>query len=124
MEESIPTGTMIDSMFDLRESKKELERQVKKINEEMTLLEAQLIQKLDDEKSSMGRGYSASASISSSDVPMVEDWEAFGQYLIDNDALYLLQRRVAVRAYRELKLAGEVIPGTTTFPKRTISRLK
>jgi len=119
-----PTGTMIDEMFELRENKKDLEARIKDINEQMTLLEAQLMQKLDDEKQTMGRGSSASATISASEVPMVEDWDAFGQYLIDNDALYLLQRRVAVRAFRELKDAGETIPGTTTFPKRTISLRK
>ena len=119
-----PTGTMIDDMFDLREKKKELEARVKDINEQMTLLEAELMNKLDDEKQTMGRGLSASASITNTEIPMVEDWEEFGQYLIDNDALYLLQRRVAVRAFRELKDAGEVIPGTTTFPKRAISLRK
>lgn len=121
---SKPTGKMIDEMFDLRESKKELERKVKLINEEMTLLEAELIQKLDAEETSMGRGRSASASITKSEVPMVDDWDIFGQYLIDNEMLYLLQRRVAVRAFRELRDAGEEIPGTTTFPKRTISLRK
>ena len=121
---SRPTGAMIDEMFNLRESKKELEAKVKKINEEMTLVEAELIQKLDAEETSMGRGKSASASITKSEVPMVEDWDTFGQYLIDNEMLYLLQRRVAVRAFRELKDAGEDIPGTTTFPKRTISLRK
>ena len=115
---------MIDEMFELRESKKEFEVRIKDINEQMTLLEAQLLQKLDDEKQTMGRGSSASASVSNAEIPMVEDWETFGQYLIDNDALYLLQRRVAVRAYRELKESGEEIPGTTTFPKRTISLRK
>ena len=119
-----PTGTMIDDMFELRETKKDLETQVKEINEQMTLLEAELMSKLDDEKQTMGRGLAASASITSAVIPMVEDWETFGQYLIDNDALYLLQRRVAVRAYRELTDAGETIPGTTTFPKRTISLRK
>lgn len=122
--DSKPTGTMIDDMFNLREDKKKLESQVKEINEQMTLLEAELLQKLDSEKQTMGRGASASASISNTEIPMVEDWESFGQYLIDNDALYLLQRRVAVRAFRELRDAGEVIPGTTTFPKRTISLRK
>ena len=121
---SRPTGSMIDEMFNLREERKKLEVEIKKINEKMTLTEAELIQKLDAEETSMGRGKSASASITKSEVPMVEDWDTFGQYLINNEMLYLLQRRVAVRAFRELKEAGETIPGTTTFPKRTISLRK
>ncbi len=121
---SKPTGALIDEMYRLKQTKKDHEATVKKINEEITLVEAELIQKLDSEETSMGRGKSASASITKSEVPTVEDWETFGQYLIDNDMLYLLQRRIAVRAFRELKAAGEEIPGTTTFPKRTISLRK
>ena len=121
---SKPTGAMIDEMFELREAKKDLEAQIKELNNQMTLIEAELIHKLDAEETSMGRGKSASASVTKSEVPMVEDWDTFGQYLIDNEMLYLLQRRVAVRAFRELKEAGEEIPGTTTFPKRTISLRK
>lgn len=111
-------------MYELREEKKALEAAIKKINEQMTEVEAELIQKLDSEDTPSGRGKLASVSITNSEVPMVEDWDTFNQYLIDNDALYLLQRRVAVRAYKELKESGEVIPGTTTFPKRTISLRK
>lgn len=118
------TGSMIDEMYDLRENKKTLEAEIKEIKESMTLLEARLIEKLDSEDTTTSSGKAASVSISTQDVPMVEDWDAFHQYLIDNDALYLLQRRIASRAYKEVSNSGEIVPGVVTFSKRTISLRK
>jgi len=115
---------MIDEMFDLREKKKGLETSIKAIKEEMTLLEARLIEKFDSEDSPRGQGRSASASITETSVPAIEDWDTFEKYLVENDALYLLQRRIATRAFKELKNTGESIPGVITFPKRTISLRK
>ena len=115
---------MIDEMYSLREEKKLLENSINEVKEKMTLLEAQLLEKFDSEDSSMGRGKSASASIAETEVPAIEDWDTFEAYLQENDALYLLQRRIATRAYKELKNSGEMIPGVITFPKRTISLRK
>lgn len=34
-------------------------------------------------------------------VPNVEDWDAFYRYVIDNEAMYLLQRRISQTAFAE-----------------------
>lgn len=44
-------------------------------------------------------------------VPHVTDWNKFSRYIMEHDALHLLQRRPAVTAYRESLQAMEEIDG-------------
>ena len=117
-------GSLIDEMFDLRERKRELERELKEIEETMADRESQVIQMLDKDEITLSRGRRASASITESEVPVIEDWEAVQEYIRENDALHLLQRRVSSTAWRELKDAGELIPGTRPFTQRKLSLRK
>jgi hypothetical protein len=70
------------------------------------------------------RGGRATATISENVVPTATDWDALEQYIYENDALYLMQRRLSASAWRELIESGEVVPGTEPYTQRSISLRK
>jgi macrodomain Ter protein organizer (MatP/YcbG family) len=108
---------LIDSLFDIRERKRQLNEQLKDIEAEYVDLEFKIIARLQEEGTDLARSKKATASLTESVVPKVDDWDAFYQYIKDNDALYLLERRPSVGAFRELHQAGESIPGVEPFTK-------
>lgn len=88
-------------------------------------LEGALIKSLKDaglDRVSAG-GFTASHNVEI--VASVNDWESFYAYVKENDAFYLLQKRVASSAYRELlAIEGESPPGTEPHEKDKLSFTK
>lgn len=117
-------GAMIDEMYQLREQKQGLESQAKKLKEQMDLLESAIINRLDVDETTMSRGKTASAILTETVVPKIDDWDEFYSYILENEAFHLLQRRPATTACRETLEAGEQIAGVSTFTKRAISLRK
>lgn len=114
-------GSLIDEYFALRERKRELDRELKELKDEMAALEERVINALDADEVTLSRGRRASASITETVVPVVEDWDTFQAYVLQNEALHLLERRPSTAAWRELKDSGELVPGTRPFIKRDLS---
>lgn len=48
-------------------------------------------------------------------VPQVTDWDSVYEYIKNNDAFYLLQRRMSSAAWREAMTIGEEIKGTEPY---------
>ena len=117
-------GSMIDEMYELRNQKQDYESKAKKIKEQMDVLESAIINRLDIDETTMSRGKTASAILTEQEIPKVEDWDEFYQYIQENEAFHLLQRRVSTAAARETLEAGEIIAGVGTFTKRAISLRK
>lgn len=116
-------GEIIDKMFELREQRKALEDQANKIKAEGSVLEDELMARMEANKVDKMTGRKASVSISKVVVGNVEDWDKFHQYIYKNKAGHLLQRRVSDPAYRELLetlSAGKQVPGVTPFTKKTL----
>lgn len=117
-------GGKIDELYALRERYREISKEVNELKELMESMEQELIADLDGMELRLGRGNKASVSVSETTVPTVNDWDALYQYVIDNEALYLFERRVAATAWRELMESGESVPGTEPFTKRKLSLRK
>lgn len=117
-------GAMIDELFEMREEYRRLTKEAEAIKRDMDELEQALMCSLDNVGLQMGRGGKASASVTEQLVPNVHDWDAVEEYVYSHQALYLLQRRMSPPAWRELAEAGEVVPGTEPFTKRSISLRK
>lgn len=115
---------LIDKMFELRESKRELDARSKELGQEYAALEARLIERLDEVGTETSRGQLASVTITEQLVPRIEDWGAVEEYVMNNDAIYLLHRRVSSGPWKELLDTGENVPGITPFTKRAISLRK
>ena len=114
----------IDKLFLLRETKRGLENQIKEVNIEIADLNDSLISKYDEIGTVTARGNYASATITESVVPTIDDWSLVQKYIMDNDALYLVHRRVSSGPWKELLDTGESVPGIVPFTKRSISLRK
>ena len=112
---------MIDKAYGLREEKRALEKLVTKIKAELADLDNEILEKLDEVGTTIANGEKAAVAKSFDTVATVKDWNAFGQWIIDNGHLHLLQRRVSNPAYRELLNAEGSIPGTEPFTKVTLN---
>lgn len=117
-------GTIIDRLFELRSEKSELNDKIKVINTEMEALEVALFNRLDDEETIKACGKHAGVTITTLMVPNVTDWDAVHQYIVDQQACYLLEKRISAAPWRELLAMGTQIPGTEPFEKRSLSLRK
>ena len=112
---------MIDRMFVLRQDKRDLEEGIKGINAEIDQLQQQLLTRLNQVGTNYARGSLASASITESVVPQIDDWGKVSEWILQNDALYLVHRRISAGPWKELRDAGVDVPGIEPFTKVAIS---
>ena len=115
------TGAIIDELWALRDQKRDLEADVKKIEAKVETLTATFSERLDAEGLDKATGKKASASFSSAVTANVEDWTTFMAYVYKNKYGHLLQRRVSDVAYRELIDAGKKVPGVQPFIKKRLN---
>lgn len=117
-----PTGDIVRRMREVRDERRRISERDKELVTEWRDLESKLLLRLDDqdmEKATVtGVG---TASITTKTLPQVVDWDAFYAYMQENDALYLLQRRVATSAWNELRNSNVAVPGIEAYEQRSIS---
>lgn len=118
------TGSIIDTLYELRNEKNAFNAKVKKINESMDELKSTLMARYAADETTLSRGKAASASLTEMDTFSIEDYDALQAYVFDNEALYLFQRRLSSAAIKELIENGEEIPGVKKFVKKDISLRK
>lgn len=112
---------MIDQMFLLREQKRGLESQVKEVNQQISDLQQELLGTMNAVGTDYARGSLASASMTETVVPQIEDWGKVADWVMENDAIYLLHRRVSSGPWKELRDAGTDVPGIEPYTKVAIS---
>jgi len=117
-------GQLIDRLFELRAQKKDHADSIKGLQKEIDTLTGDLMSRMDNESTMKACGTNASATLRAEEFPNIEDWDEVYKYMIENDACYILEKRMSAAAYRELLAMGTAIPGTTSFEKRTISLRK
>jgi hypothetical protein len=112
-------------MFEIRLEKAQLKEREKQLNEVWYALESQLMSMADElGMKRMGVDGLGTATVTETVVPVVEDWDSVHQYILENEAPHLLQRRVAAAAFRELQDMGVDVPGLSPYTKRAISLRK
>jgi hypothetical protein len=114
-------GSSIDAMWVLREEKRELDEKIKVIEAKITAHEEALFERMDKEETSKSQGKHASASITTSVVGSVEDWDALWKFIIKGKHTHMLQKRISEPAYREFMERGMKVPGVAPFTKRRIN---
>ncbi len=114
----------IDEMYSLRDRKRGLEAQIKAINAEIKGCNDWLIERLSEVGTTTARGNLATATVTESIVPNIEDWGAVSDWIMQNDGVYLVHRRVSAGPWKELMDAGITVPGIAPYTKTTISLTK
>lgn len=124
MPDVTPVGDLIDIYYRVREERKLIREQDKALTQKMDILHQAIIEKLDAEKSDLGRGQVATGSVGEHIVGTMRDYPDFERFVYRHKALYLLDKRINSAAYRkELEIRGSV-PGVEPFTKRVLSVTK
>lgn len=120
-------GAAADRLWQLREDKRALDKQVKELEDEIKALTETAFGLLDAQDSRKAEGKRASISVNYAVVANTTDWDSFMKWVVagkrgDKYAYtHLVQKRVSDPAYRELRERGLVIPGLEDFTKRSLS---
>lgn len=115
------TSELIDKRLAIRQALADLAEQEKHLKEQQDEVDYQLMQKLEADGLSKFSNDQATISISEQIVPQVEDWDALQAHILKTGEFELMQRRPAVKAYRELREAGIEVPGVVDFAKRGLN---
>ncbi len=114
-------GADIDDLFELREKKRKLEASIKDLEGRAAIIEARLMESMDEVGLDKMTGRKASVSVTTTVMANVEDWDAFLAFIYKNKAGHLLQRRVSDPAWREMVEIKKVVPGTQPFTKKRLN---
>lgn len=114
-------GAATDKMWALREEKRVLAVEEKRIDTELKALEETIFDLLDAQDTRKAEGKKASVSIGEAIVANVEDWDALWPWIAKTKNFHLIQKRVSDPGMRELWALKKVIPGVQPFTKRTLS---
>ena len=117
-------GACADELGVIRESLSELHRQEKALDERRSLLEARLIEELpaSDADGICGRAFRA--TVVSSRVPSLKDWDALTKHVKRTGAFELFQRRLSREAVEERWATGKQVPGVEGFTVKKVSLTK
>lgn len=118
---STTLNTLINSLCDLRRSKKSLESELKSVETQISGVEKDIMTAMDAEGILESKNGIGKVTIGESVYPHVEQWDQFSQFILENGYLHLLERRPAVLAYRELISLGKPVPGVLPFTKRKVT---
>ena len=114
-------GAATDKMWALREEKRKLAVEEKRIDTELKALEETIFGLLDAQDTRKAEGKKASVSIGEAIVADVEDWDALWPWIAKTKNFHLIQKRVSDPGMRELWALKKVVPGVQPFTKRTLS---
>jgi hypothetical protein len=117
-------GKIVDEMYKLKQERAEIDKKSRDLRALIVELDAEILARMDDEDMETSAGRAATARRSELVVPIIEDFDAFEKHVIENEALYLLERRPAAAPFRELLQQGEEVPGLRPFTKVSISLTK
>lgn len=110
-------GDRIEELHHLRNQIRVDEAALKELKEEFDRKQWELMQQMEDAGLDQAKSNSATVFVSKDVMPTVKDWEALTQYIKDNDAHYLFQKRITQTAWKELVEMGEEVPGVEAFEK-------
>lgn len=116
-------GTKIDKLYSIREQLRELDAEAKKVRAKKEELEMDILQQMNNEKVTQARGNKATLSVSEQVVPQVTDWDISLPWIKKQNKLYLFERRISAKAFREEleSRKGKPIPGMQSYTKPVIN---
>lgn len=118
----LPLGTLIDSLNDVREERRQIAARDKELTAQYSSLEELVKTRLAAEGVDKAAGKKASVSITRNTVATIKDWDALCKWVKRTGHFQLFQRRISDPAFRELlDLKKAVIPGLEAFDKETLN---
>lgn len=105
-------GAAIDALYDLRESRLDLERQAKVLKAKEQEQRIAILDCLDASGLAKATGSLATAGKKITTIPLVTDWDLVFQYIKEKDRFDMIQKRISVTAWRETLDNEGLVPGT------------
>lgn len=104
-------GKLTDRLFDLKEKKADTNAVLKELNEDIRQVEVELLDEMHKQGLYKAGGLRGGVYISRQVVPKVVNWDEFYDYVLENEYLHMLERRVSRKAYQEQYEDGQDVPG-------------
>lgn len=120
----ITTSAIIAKLVEVRDEKRRIGERDKELNDQWRSLEMELLVRLEEQGMKKASTEEGTASITETVLPQVTDWDAVFAHIKATDSFYLLQKRPAAAAFRELLDSGEEVPGMEPYVKKSISLRK
>lgn len=114
-------GACADLLFDTRNQRLALQKEVEALQEQETKLKDHLIAQLPKSQAEGIAGKKARATIVTKQVPKVADWAKLHAYVRRTGEFELLARQVTPSAVAERWEAKQQIPGVEAFTVTTVS---
>ena len=103
---------LIDMFVETKALKESLNEDIKKCNEKLAQIEADIMEQMANAGISQAASDKASCTMRETIHPAIEDWDAFYGYVASTNQFELLHKRLSSTVFRERWEAGETIPGT------------
>ena len=120
----VATSDIIQQMVENREERRRIKERDTELVAQFRSLEMELLVRLDEQGVLKASTTAGTASITETILPNVVDWDAVYEHIKETGDFYLLQKRPATAAFRELHQSDIQVPGMEPYTKRTISLRK
>lgn len=117
------TADIIRAMVEVRDERRTIAKRDKELVAKWDEFKAQLLARMKEQGEDINSISSKThtATKTADPVPVVDDWDQFYNWLWETKSWHLLQRRIAVGAFREIIDSGGEIPGLHATDKVDIS---
>ena len=117
---TLSQGGLVDRLYSLQNRQRVCNRVVDRLKKQEQDVKDRLLELLQTYSVTGVSSSHGTASLKKEIIPTVNDWETFYQYIIDNDAFDLLQRRPNSLAFRCRWESGEDVPGVSKYEKSSV----
>ena len=121
---SLDLGTAIDKLYELRSQRLDVEKVVKTMKSDELALRGHIKQMLDSINLDGAKGSAATAAVITSVDPVAKDWLQIYEFIRENDAFDMLQKRLSSMAVKERWESGILVPGIEKFDNWDLSITK
>tara|TARA_R100001460_G_scaffold80687_1_gene121648 strand:- start:643 stop:1050 length:408 start_codon:yes stop_codon:yes gene_type:complete len=119
---NIPINKVIDTYLKLRGDKETVEAEAKekvsKIKEQMSKIEAYIKEQADEQGVDSFKTGNGTAFLTTTDFAQVADWDATLEFIKDNEAYDLLEKRVSKKAVRGYIEEQKEVPSGINYGTR------
>lgn len=118
-------GACVDLLVQIREKKAELNKMIRELEEDESMLKGHLQSRAELEQTSGFSGKTHNLTFVKDNIPQVADWDALYAYIVKKKAFHLLQKRLAEASIKEIWAENKVVPGVQAFEvvKTSIKKL-
>ena len=114
-------GDMVEELHQLRAKIRNDEQNLKDLKKSFDEKQWKVITIMEEQGLENASSQSATVFVAKDVLPTVKDWEALTQYIKDNDAHELFQKRITQNAWKDIIATGQEVPGVESFEQTKLN---